>query len=275
MKKFYEVLRESFSVETLKNYRKVKTFDKLVDALIYARRYSRDCGGKRQFLQMLVFEIQPDDGDYAPLAAEFLTHADEAKLIYKAESDGVLRACNTEAEQTGESNKSEEADTTSASSTLYKGSDGKMYSVQEASYMAEGRRSWFACRCYHDTIYNESWCKLHLVPFYNYSSALDYLKKYALRNKIQLTEHTDFACKKGVSDMKKPIYYMMESSNENSFRKAEPLKAESLIAAKREASRKAAFYDSVLTIGTEIDEDGFLVPSGNVAIKSIGIWNNL
>lgn len=119
MKKFYEVLRESFSVETLKNYRKVKTFDKLVDALIYARRYSRDCGGKRQFLQMLVFEIQPDDGDYAPLAAEFLTHADEAKLIYKAESDGVLRACNTEAEQTGESNESEEADTTSASSTLF------------------------------------------------------------------------------------------------------------------------------------------------------------
>lgn len=87
--------------------------------------------------------------------------------------------------------------------------------------------------------------------------------------------NTDSACKKGVSDMKKPIYYMMESSTANSFRKAEPLKAESLVAAKREASRKAAFYDSVLTIGTEIDDDGFLVPSGNVAIKSIGIWNNL
>lgn len=156
MKKFYEVLRESFSVETLKNYRKVKTFDKLVDALIYARRYSRDCGGKRQFLQMLVFEIQPDDGDCTPLAADFLMHADEAKLIYKAESDGVLRACDEKAEQTSESNESEEADTTSASSMLYKGSDGKMYSVQEASYMAEGRRSWFACRCYHDAIYGES-----------------------------------------------------------------------------------------------------------------------
>lgn len=60
MKKFYEVLRESFNVETLKNYRKVKTFDKLVDALVYARRYSKNCGGNRQFLQMLVFEIQPD-----------------------------------------------------------------------------------------------------------------------------------------------------------------------------------------------------------------------
>lgn len=35
MKKFYEVLRESFNVETLKNYRKVKTFDQLVDALVY------------------------------------------------------------------------------------------------------------------------------------------------------------------------------------------------------------------------------------------------
>lgn len=114
MKKFYEVLRESFNVETLKNYRKVKTFDKLVDALVYARRYSKDCGGKRQFLQMLVFEIQPDDGDYAPLTADFLMHASEAKLIYKAEDDGVLYACDEEAEQTSES---EEADTADASST--------------------------------------------------------------------------------------------------------------------------------------------------------------
>lgn len=123
MKKFYEVLRESFSVETLKNYRKVKTFDKLVDALTYARRYSRDCGGKRQFLQMLVFEIHPDDGDYTPLAADFLTHTDEAKLIYKAESDGVLRACNTEAEQTSASSESEEADTADASSADDKADD--------------------------------------------------------------------------------------------------------------------------------------------------------
>lgn len=73
-------------------------------------------------------------------------------------------------------------------SMLYKGSDGKMYSVQEASYMAEGCHSWFACRCYHDTLYGTSWCKLHLIPFYNYLSALDYLKKYALRNEIQLTK---------------------------------------------------------------------------------------
>lgn len=111
MKKFYEVLRESFNVETLKNYRKVKTFDKLVDALVYARRYSKDCGGKRQFLQMLVFEIQPDDGDYAPLTADFLMHADEAKLIYKADDDGVLHACDDdEAEQTSEADEADEAD---------------------------------------------------------------------------------------------------------------------------------------------------------------------
>lgn len=76
-------------------------------------------------------------------------------------------------------------------STLYKGSDGKLYSVQEASYMAEGCRSWFACRCYHDAIYGKSWCKLHPVPFYNPPIALDYLKKYALRNKIQLTKQKE------------------------------------------------------------------------------------
>lgn len=190
MKKFYQTIRETFNVETLKNHKKVNTFENLEDALAYAKRYSKDCGGKRQFLQMLVFEIQPDDGDYTPLAADFLTHADEAKLIYKAESDGVLRACDEKAEQSSASSESEEADTTSASSTLYKGSDGKTYSVQEASYIAEGCRSWFACRCYHDAIYGKSWCKLHLVPFYNPSIALDYLKKYALRNKIQLTVQT-------------------------------------------------------------------------------------
>lgn len=70
----------------------------------------------------------------------------------------------------------------------------------------------------------------------------------------------------------KPIYYMMETSNANAFCKAEPLKAQNLTAAKREASRKAAFYDTVLTIGTELNDEGFLVPSGNVAIKSLGIW---
>lgn len=70
----------------------------------------------------------------------------------------------------------------------------------------------------------------------------------------------------------KPIYYMMETGNANAFCKAEPLKAQNLTSAKREASRKAAFYDTVLTIGTELNDEGFLVPSGNVAIKSLGIW---
>ena len=125
-------------METLKNYRKVKTFDKLVDALIYARRYSRDCGGKRQFLQMLVFEIQPDDGDYAPLAADFLTHADEAKLIYKAEDDGILYACDEKAEQTSESSESEEADTTSASSTDDKADDADSTTDDKTDDDSEG-----------------------------------------------------------------------------------------------------------------------------------------
>lgn len=49
----------------------------------------------------------------------------------------------------------------------------------------------------------------------------------------------------------KPIYYMMETSNANAFCKAEPLKAQNLTAAKREASRKAAFCGTVITIGTE------------------------
>lgn len=75
--------------------------------------------------------------------------------------------------------------------------------------------------------------------------------------------------------MTKPIYYMMETINANLFRKAEPLKAQNLTAAKREASRKAVFYDTVLTIGTKLNGEGLLVPSGNVAIKSLGIWYNI
>ena len=192
MKKFYETLRASFNPVTFKHYEKVKVFEKLEDAIAYAKRYSRDCG-KCHFTDMLIYECtpRPDVYEVDTFSADMLRSSDECKQIYVATCcDGVLRACNTEAEQTSESSESEEADTAHASSTLYKGSDGKLYSVQEASYMAEGLRSWFACRCYHDAIYGKGWCKLHLVPFYNPSIALDYLKKYALRNKIQLTKQT-------------------------------------------------------------------------------------
>lgn len=57
-----------------------------------------------------------------------------------------------------------------------------------------------------------------------------------------------------------PVYYVAETTSSlPRCRKAEPLKARNLTAAKREASRKAAFWGTVLTIGTAVDSDGFLL----------------
>lgn len=68
-------------------------------------------------------------------------------------------------------------------------------------------------------------------------------------------------------------YYFMETTELGSFRKAEALKAGNLVAAKREASRKACFYGSSLTIGTAVGPDGFVVPDSIVAVKSDGKWD--
>ena len=57
-----------------------------------------------------------------------------------------------------------------------------------------------------------------------------------------------------------PVFYVAETTSIlPCCRKAEPLKARTLIAAKREASRNAAFWGTVLTIGTAVDSEGFLV----------------
>lgn len=125
MKKFYETLRSSFNPVTWKHYEKTKVFENLEDAIAYAKRYSRDCG-KCHFTDMLIFECTPRADVYETDAysADMLRSSDECKQIYVATCcDGVLRACNTEAEQTSASSESEEADTTSASSTDDKADD--------------------------------------------------------------------------------------------------------------------------------------------------------
>lgn len=69
------------------------------------------------------------------------------------------------------------------------------------------------------------------------------------------------------------MLYVMEVTEENSFRKAEKLDAKTLKDAKKEAAKKQYFYGTVLEIGTEIDEEGFLVPSSVVAYrKGEGRW---
>lgn len=114
MKKF-EAVRESLDTKSGKAYIAFKTFDKLVDALVYAKRYSRNCGGNRKFVAMSVFECQSEK--YVEASLDILMNSYGSKLIYKAESDGVLHACDEKAEQTSASSEPEEADTTDASST--------------------------------------------------------------------------------------------------------------------------------------------------------------
>ena len=66
----------------------------------------------------------------------------------------------------------------------------------------------------------------------------------------------------------KQAYYFAELQNAGSYRQAEKLKATSLRAAKREASMRQAFYGTVLEIGCEVNEDGFIL--NPVARKEVG-----
>lgn len=66
----------------------------------------------------------------------------------------------------------------------------------------------------------------------------------------------------------KQAYYFAELQNAGSYRQTEKLKATSLRAAKREASMRQAFYGTVLEIGCEVNEDGFIL--NPVARKEVG-----
>lgn len=59
--------------------------------------------------------------------------------------------------------------------------------------------------------------------------------------------------------MEKVKFYVAETTSARALRKAKSLKARTLAAAKREASRGAAFYGTVLTLGCAIDDDGVLL----------------
>ena len=67
--------------------------------------------------------------------------------------------------------------------------------------------------------------------------------------------------------MNKTKFYFSEVANLHSYREAEPLKANTLSAAKREASRKRAFFGTFLYIGTYIDEQGFIIEPLTVKTK--------
>ena len=73
--------------------------------------------------------------------------------------------------------------------------------------------------------------------------------------------------------MNKTKFYFSEVANLNSYREAESLKANTLSAAKREASRKKAFYGTFLYIGNSIDQNGFIIEP--IAVKTKEGWRDI
>ena len=68
-------------------------------------------------------------------------------------------------------------------------------------------------------------------------------------------------------------YYFAELSDKNSYRIAEKLSANTLTAAKREASRKSVFQGTVLEIGGEINNQEFIL--NPICQKINGKWVKL
>ena len=73
--------------------------------------------------------------------------------------------------------------------------------------------------------------------------------------------------------MSKTVYYFSEVANLHSYREAEPLKAQTLASAKREASKKRSFFGTFLYIGNSIDRNGFIIDP--VAVKTKEGWRNI
>lgn len=68
-------------------------------------------------------------------------------------------------------------------------------------------------------------------------------------------------------------FYVAEVQKVNSVREAEEISAKDLTEAKRKASRGQAFCGTVLVIGTEINEDGFITDP--MVYKESGKWHNI
>lgn len=67
--------------------------------------------------------------------------------------------------------------------------------------------------------------------------------------------------------MNKTKFYFSEVANLHSYREAEPLKTNTLSAAKREASKKRSFFGTFLYIGNSIDRNGFIIDPLSVKTK--------
>ena len=68
-------------------------------------------------------------------------------------------------------------------------------------------------------------------------------------------------------------YYVSEVMNTHSFVKAARLNAKSRTSAKRSASRYQMFQDTVLYLGREVDNNGFIIDP--IAVKRGNKWVDL
>ena len=68
-------------------------------------------------------------------------------------------------------------------------------------------------------------------------------------------------------------YYVSEVQNPHSFAKAERINAKSHTSAKRSASRYQMFQDTVLYLGREVDNNGFIIDP--IAVKRGNKWVDL
>ena len=71
----------------------------------------------------------------------------------------------------------------------------------------------------------------------------------------------------------KTKFYFSEVATLHSYREAEALKANTLSAAKREASRKRSFFGTFLYIGNSINEQGFIVEP--LSVKTREGWRDI
>lgn len=68
-------------------------------------------------------------------------------------------------------------------------------------------------------------------------------------------------------------YYVAELENVSSYRKATEIEAKNLLCAKIKASRNQAYFGTILEIGTEVNEDGYITHP--IARKENDKWTNL
>lgn len=65
------------------------------------------------------------------------------------------------------------------------------------------------------------------------------------------------------------MWYMVETTGVNDWRKPVPLKAKTLRGAKIAAAKRQVFYNTVLSIGETLDDNGYLVKKW---VRLEGFW---